>query len=184
MQVCIHIYIDTIVSRNIVQMAVVTSVLNARDFQRQFDWDAVFVHSRVDRGWQYWITLLLRKNPIISVSHLCCEVVLHFVCKINKKFGHQNARLRYSEVNMGKQSQEMISAPWCLTVKRCRFEQWVAGLTVMASNSCSRSSRCISRYLFNNPFMFFKTFLMSLCNSKPLHVRKLRFALYLPTAQQ
>jgi hypothetical protein len=51
---------DTIVLRNIVEMAVVPSVLNAGDLQRQFDWDAVFVRSRVDRGWQYWITLLLR----------------------------------------------------------------------------------------------------------------------------
>jgi len=40
---------------NIVQMAVVPSVLNAGDFQRQYDWDVEFVHSGVDSGWHYWI---------------------------------------------------------------------------------------------------------------------------------
>jgi len=36
-------------------MAVVPSVLNAGDFQRQYDWDVEFVHSGVDSGWHYWI---------------------------------------------------------------------------------------------------------------------------------
>jgi len=45
---CVHIFTSTQAFRgNIVQMAVVPSVLNAGDFQRQYDWDAEFVHS----GW-------------------------------------------------------------------------------------------------------------------------------------
>ena len=38
---------------NIVQMAVGPSVLNAGDFEKQYDWDVEFVHSGVDRGWHY-----------------------------------------------------------------------------------------------------------------------------------
>ena len=41
MYVCINIYSYTILSRNIAEMAVVPSVLNGRDFQSQYDWDAV-----------------------------------------------------------------------------------------------------------------------------------------------
>jgi len=40
---------------NIVQTAVLPSVLNAGDFQRKYDWDGEFVHSGVDSGWHYWI---------------------------------------------------------------------------------------------------------------------------------
>jgi len=54
--VCIYTFTSTQAFRgNIVQMAVVPSVLNAGDFQRQYDWDVEFVHSGVDRGWHYWI---------------------------------------------------------------------------------------------------------------------------------
>jgi hypothetical protein len=48
---CVHTFTSTQTFRgNIVQMAVVPSVLNAGDFQRQYDWDVEFVHSGVDRG--------------------------------------------------------------------------------------------------------------------------------------
>jgi len=52
--VCVYTCTSTQAFRgNIVQMAAVPSVLNAGDLQRQYDWDVEFVHSGVDRGWQY-----------------------------------------------------------------------------------------------------------------------------------
>jgi len=59
--VCVYTYTLTQAFRgNIIQTAVVPSVLNTGDFQRQYDWDGEFVHSEVDRGWHYWVTLFLR----------------------------------------------------------------------------------------------------------------------------
>ena len=60
-QTCICTFTSTHDFRgNIVKTAVVPSVLNAGDFQRQYDWDVEFVHDGVDRGWQYWIKKFLR----------------------------------------------------------------------------------------------------------------------------
>jgi hypothetical protein len=59
-QMCMCVYICTstqALQGNIVQTAVVPSVLIAGDFQRQYDWEVEFVHSGVDRCWHYWITL-------------------------------------------------------------------------------------------------------------------------------
>jgi hypothetical protein len=55
---CVYTYTSTQALRgNIVQTAVVPSVLNAGDFQKQYDCEVEFVHSGVDRCWHYWITL-------------------------------------------------------------------------------------------------------------------------------
>jgi len=52
--VCVHMFTLTQAFQgNIVQMAVGPSVLNAGDFEKQYDWDVEFVHSGVDRGWHY-----------------------------------------------------------------------------------------------------------------------------------
>jgi hypothetical protein len=50
MKVCIHIYIETSLSRKHCAKAVVPSVMNARNFKRQYDRDPGFVHTGVDRG--------------------------------------------------------------------------------------------------------------------------------------
>jgi len=51
---CVYICTSTQAFRgNIVQMAAVPSLLNAGDFQTQYDWDVEFVHSGMDRGWEY-----------------------------------------------------------------------------------------------------------------------------------
>jgi hypothetical protein len=68
---CVHTFISTQAFRgNSVQMAVVPSVLNAGDFQKQYDWDVEFVHSGVDRGWHYWIIS-------VSLTHAAA------VCNLN-----------------------------------------------------------------------------------------------------
>jgi len=60
----VHVFVLTFMTQafrgNIVETAVVPSVLNAVDFQRQYNWDFEFVHSGMDKGWHYWITLYLR----------------------------------------------------------------------------------------------------------------------------
>jgi len=61
-----------------VQMAVVPSVLNAGDFQRQYDWDAEFVHSGVDRGWHYWIisVSLTHAPAVCNINTLQFQLLL------------------------------------------------------------------------------------------------------------
>jgi hypothetical protein len=57
---CVYTFTSTqAFRRNIVQTAVVPSVLNTTDFKGQFDQDCGFVNTGVHRGWHYWISLLL-----------------------------------------------------------------------------------------------------------------------------
>jgi hypothetical protein len=59
--VCVHTFPSTqAFLGNIVQTAVVPSVLNAGNFQRQYHWNVEYFHSVVNRFWHYWIMLFLR----------------------------------------------------------------------------------------------------------------------------
>jgi hypothetical protein len=58
----------------------------------------------------------------------------------------------------------------------CRFEQCVRGLTIILISSLSCLTRSNSRSRVIVCINSENSFLMSLCNSKPLHVRKLRLS--------
>jgi len=76
---CVHTFTSTQAFRgNIVQMAVVPPVLNAGDFQRQYDWDVEFVHSGVDRGWHYWIisVSLTHAAAFCNLNTQQCQLLL------------------------------------------------------------------------------------------------------------
>ena len=73
--------------------------------------------------------------------------------------------VRYSDVNMGQQSEDRTSVPWWMNVQWCRVELCVGRLTCILCNCCWMVS-----------FSALSSFCISACNRKPLPVRKLRLS--------
>jgi len=117
-------------------MAVVPSVLNAGDFKRQYNWDVEFVHSGVDSGWHYWIIS-------VSLTHTAA------FCNLNTTIpavAITMQAVRYSDVDMGQQSEGRTSVQWWMNVQWCRVELCIGALTFTCEICCMTDARHASVY--------------------------------------
>jgi hypothetical protein len=113
----------------------VPSVLNAGDFQRQYDWDVEFVHSGVDRGWHYWIIS-------VSLTHATA------FCNVNTQFQLLLSQCKTYGIVMWiwDKSKDRTSVLWWMNVKL----NWVYDLIAFLPSRHS-TSPLLSQVAFRLP---------------------------------